>query len=154
MKTILSLVFAGLIAPAAVAQVEDTAKNVAHSTAEGAKKAAKTVAHGVKKAVEKVEDVLTPEADAHRVEVTVTDDKVDMPASLRPGKTAFVIKNNGKSPQNFELEGSDVDREFMNPPKPGETKVLHVTLERGTYKAYLPDANGEKGTAKATVRVK
>jgi hypothetical protein len=154
MKTILSLVFAGLIVPAAVAQVEDTAKNVVHSTVEGTKKAAKTVAHGAKKAVEKIEDVFTPESDAHRVDVTVTDGKIDMPASLKPGKTAFVIKNTGSTTQNFELEGNDVDREFMNAPKPGESKVLHVTLEHGTYKAYLPDANGEKGTAKATVKVR
>jgi hypothetical protein len=153
MKRILFLVFAGLVSTA-VAQVEDTAKNVVHSTVEGTKKAAKTVAHGTKRVVEKIEDVFTPEPDAHRVDVTVTDDSIDVPATLRPGKTAFIIKNNGKTAQNFELEGKDVDREFMNPPKPGETKVLHVTLERGTYKVYSPNSNGEKGSAKATVRVK
>jgi hypothetical protein len=77
-----------------------------------------------------------------------------MPVSLRPGKTAFIIKNNGTTTQNFELVGEDVDREFMNAPKPGETKVLHATLERGTYKVYSPDINGKKGTAKATMTVK
>jgi hypothetical protein len=153
MKRMILLIFVGLVSTA-VAQVEDTAKNVVHSTVEGTKKAAKTVAHGAKKMAEKVEDVFTPEPDANRVEVTVSDDSIDMPVSLRPGKTAFIIKNNGTTTQNFELVGEDVDREFMNAPKPGETKVLHATLERGTYKVYSPDINGKKGTAKATMTVK
>jgi hypothetical protein len=153
MKRMILIGFIGLVSTA-LAQVEDTAKNVVHSTVKGTKKAAETVAKGAKRVVEKVEDVFTPEADAHRAEVKVTDDNVDMPATLRPGKTAFVIKNNGKTTQNFELVGEDVDREFMNAPKPGETKVLHVTLDRGTYKVYSPDSSGEKGSAKATVKVK
>ncbi len=153
MKRIFLLVFAGLVSTA-LAQVEDTAKDVVHSTVQGTKKAAHKVANGARKAVEKIEDVFTPEPDAHRVDVTVTDDKIDMPASLKPGKTAFVIKNDGKTMQNFELEGEDVDRQFMKAPNPGETKVLHVTLERGTYKVYSPDSNGEKGSEKATLRVK
>jgi hypothetical protein len=143
----------GLVSTA-VAQVEDTAKNVVHSTVKGTKEAAHTVANVRRKVVDKVEDVFTPEPDAKRVDVTVTDNDVDLPASVRPGKTAFIVKNNGKTTQNFELVGEDVDREFMNAPKPGETKVLHANLERGTYKVYSPDSNGEKGTAKATLKVK
>src|ERR1700682_101230 len=152
MKTFLSIVFAGLISTA-VAQV-DTAKNVVHSTVRGTEKAARTVAHGVKKAADTVEDAFTPDSDARRVDVTITEDRIDMPTQLRPGKTAFVVKNAGKSTQNFEVEGQSVDRKFAAAPNPGQTKVLHVILKRGTYSAYSPGKDGNKRTAEVTIRVR
>ena len=152
MKTFFSIVFAGLISTA-VAQV-DTAENVVHSTVRGTEKAARTVAHGVKKAADTVEDAFTPDSDARRVEVTITEDRIDMPTQLRPGKTAFVVKNAGKTTQNFEVEGRSVDRKFVAAPNPGQTKVLHVYLKRGTYSVYSPGKTGDKGTPNATLRVR
>ena len=152
MKTFLSIAFAGLISTAA-AQV-DTAENVAHSTVRGTKKAAETVAHGAKKAADTVVDAVTPESDARRVDVTVTDDRIDMPTELKSGKTAFVVKNAGKTIQNFEVEGRSIDRKFVAAPNPGETKVLHVVLKRGTYTAYSPGKDENKRTAKVTLRVR
>jgi hypothetical protein len=153
MKTLVSIVFVGLISTA-TAQVVDTARDVAHSTVQGAKKAAHTVAHGAKKAAETVADALTPDADARRVDVTVTDNGIDMPTHLKPGKTAFVVKNGGNSTQNFEVVGSGTDRKFVTAPKPGETRVLHVNLDRGTYTAYSPGRDENKRTAKTTLRVR
>ena len=152
MKTFFSIVFAGLISTA-VAQV-DTARNVVHSTVRGTEKAARTVAHGVKKAADTVEDAFTPDSDARRVEVTITEDRIDMPTQLRPGKTAFVVKNAGKTTQNFGVEGRSVDRKFVAAPNPGQTKVLHVYLKRGTYSVYSPGKTGDKGTPNATLRVR
>ena len=146
------MVFAGMISTA-VAQV-DTAENVVHSTVRGTEKAARTVAHGVKKAADTVEDAVTPDSDARRVDVTVTDDRIDMPAQLKPGKTAFVVKNAGKTTQNFEVEGQSVDRKFAAAPKPGETKVMHVILKRGTYSACSPGKDENKRTAAVTLRVR
>ena len=152
MKTLLPIVFAGLISTA-VAQV-DTAENVARSTVRGTEKAARTVAHGVKKAADTVEDAFTPDTDARRVDVTVTDDRIEMPTQLKPGKTAFVVKNAGRTAQNFEVEGQTVDRRFAAAPKPGQTKVMHVTLKRGTYTVYSPGQEGNKRTAEVTFRVR
>jgi iron uptake system EfeUOB component EfeO/EfeM len=152
MKTFLSIVFAGLISTAA-AQV-DTAENVARSTVRGTEKAARTVAHGVKKAADTVEDAVTPDSDARRVDVTVTDERIDMPTQLKPGKTAFVVKNGGKTTRNFEVDGRSVDRKFVAAPKPGETKVLHAILKRGTYTVYSPGKDENKRTAKVTLRVR
>ena len=137
----------------AVAQV-DTAENVVHSTVRGTEKAARTVAHGVTKAADTVEDALTPDSDARRVDVTITEDRIDMPTQLRPGKTAFVVKNAGKTTQNFEVEGRSVDRKFAAAPNPGETKVLHVNLKRGTYAAYSAGKDKNKRTAEVTLRVR
>jgi archaellum component FlaG (FlaF/FlaG flagellin family) len=152
MKTFFSIVFAGMVSTA-VAQV-DTAENVVHSTVRGTEKAARTVAHGVTKAADTVEDAFTPDSDARRVDVTITEDRVDMPTQLRPGKTAFVVKNAGKTTQNFEVEGRSVDRKFVAAPNPGQTKVLHVYLKRGTYSVYSPGKTGDKGTPNATLRVR
>src|SRR5207302_7232070 len=153
MKTALSIIFAGLISTA-TAQVVDTAENVAHSAVRGAKNAAKTVAHGAKRAADTVADALTPDADARRVDVTVTDNGIDMPTRLRSGKTAFVVKNAGKNTQNFEVRGSGIDRKFIAAPNPGETKVLHVNLTSGTYAVYSPEKNESKRSAKVTLRVR
>ncbi len=152
MKTFFSIVFAGVISTA-VGQV-DTAENVVHSTVKGTEKAARTVAHGVKKAADTVEDAFTPDSDARRVDVTITEDRIDMPTQLRPGKTAFVVKNAGKTAQNFQVEGRSVDRKFVAAPNPGQTKVLHVYLKRGTYSVYSPGKTGDKGTPNATLRVR
>ena len=137
----------------AVGQV-DTAENVVHSTVRGTEQAARTVAHGVKKAADTVEDAVTPDSDARRVDVTVTDDRIDMPTQLKPGKTAFVVKNAGKTTQNFEVEGRSVDRTFASAPNPGQTKVMHVILRRGTYTVSSPGKNGDQGTPKTTLRVR
>jgi nitrogen fixation protein FixH len=154
MKTFFSMVIVAAVAMAtAIAQV-DTAENVVNSTVRGTEKAARTVAHGVKKAADTVEDAVTPDSDARRVDVTMTDDRIDIPAQLKPGKTAFVVKNAGKTTQNFEVEGRSVDRKFVAAPNPGETKVLHVTLKRGTYTAYSPGKDENKRTAAVTLRVR
>jgi hypothetical protein len=153
MKTLISIVFAGLISTAS-GQVVDTARDVAHTTARGAKRAAQTVAHGAKKAADTVVDALTPDADARRVDVTVTGDRIDMPTQLKPGKTAFVVKNEGNTAQNFEVEGSGIDRKFVAAPNPGQTKVLHVNLKRGSYTAYSPERDENKKSAKVTLRVR
>ena|ERR1700676_2940021 len=154
MKTFLSIVIVGAVATAtAIAQV-DTAENVVHSTVRGTEKAARTVAHGVKKAADAVEDAVTPDSDARRVDVTVTENRIDMPTQLRPGKTAFVVKNAGKTTQNFEVEGRSVDRKFVAALNPGQTKVMHVTLKRGTYTVYASGKDGSERTAKVTFRVR
>ncbi len=152
MKTFLSIVFAGMVSTA-VAQV-DTAENVVHSTVRGTKKAVRTVAHGVKRAADAVEDAVTPDSDARRVDVTITENRIDMPTQLGPGKTAFVVKNAGKTTQNFEVEGRSVDRQFAAAPNPGQTKVMHVTLKGGTYTVYSLGKNGDQAIAKATLRIR
>jgi hypothetical protein len=152
MKTLVSILFVGLISTAG-AQVVDTAENVAHSAVRGAKNAAKTVAHGAKNAVDTVADALTPDTDARRVDVTIRENEIDMPTRLSSGKTAFVVKNAGNTAQNFEVRGSGVDRKFVTAPNPGQTKVLHVNLTPGKYAAYSPEKAENKGTAKVTLRV-
>jgi hypothetical protein len=155
MKTFFAMmIVAGLVSGAA-GQPLETAENVAKTTAEKTKEAAHTVAHGVKKAANKIEDALTPDPDARRVDVTVNDGEVNMSSDLEPGKTAFVVKNEGKTTTNFEVAGGDIDHKFVAPPNPGETKVLHVTLKRGVhYTIYSTKTDDGKRTKKMTLKVK
>jgi uncharacterized cupredoxin-like copper-binding protein len=132
----------------------EKAADVAEDAAETAKDVGKKVVKGTKKAVNKVVDAVTPDPDARRVDVTLTEYKIEMPTSLKPGKTAFVVKNTGKKKHNFEVKGNGTDEKFASNIEPGETKVLHVQLERGTYDVTCPvDLHPMKGmTTKVTVR--
>jgi hypothetical protein len=139
----------------AAGQPLETAENIATKTAEKTKEAAHAVAHGVKKAADKVEDALTPDPDARRVDVTVNDGEVNMSSNLEAGKTSFVVKNEGKTTTNFEIKGGDIHRKFVTPPGPGETKVLNVTLKRGAdYRIYSTNTDDGKRTKKMTLQVK
>jgi len=155
MKTFFVMMIAAGLVSGAAGQPLDTAENVAKKTAEKTKEAAQTVAHGVKKAANKVEDALTPDPDARRVDVTVNDGEVNMSSDLEPGKTAFVVKNEGKTTTNFQITGGNIDRKFVTPPGPGETKVLNVTLKRGAhYTIYSTNADDGKRTKKMTLNLK
>ena len=120
----------------------DTAKNVGHK-----------VVKGTKKAVNKVVDAVTPDPDARRVDVTLSNDKIDMPTNLEPGKTAFVVKNAGNEKHNFVVRGKDGTHKFTVALQPNETKVLHVQLKRGTYTAYCPMDGHRKEGMETTLTV-
>ena len=125
----------------------EKAKDVAEDTAETAKDVGHKVVKGTKKVVNKVVDAVTPDPDARRVDVTLSDEKIDMPTSLETGKTAFVVKNVGNEKHNFVVRGKDGTHKFIVELQPNETKVLHVQLKRGTYSAYSPlDGHPKKGT--------
>ena len=132
----------------------EKAADVAEDTAETAKNVGHKVVKGTKKAVNKAVDAVTPDPDACRVDVTLSEYKIDMPTSLKPGKTAFIVKNAGKKKHNFEIKGNGIDQKLRANLGPNEAKVLHVVLKRGTYDVTCPvDFHPMKGmTAKVTVR--
>ena len=80
--------------------------------------------------------------------------KFDMPTTLKPGKTAFIVKNAGKKTHNIEIKGNGIDRKFAANLRPGQSRVLHIVLKRGIYDVTCPvDFHMMKGmTAKVTVR--
>ena len=156
MKTFFSIIFA-VVVSIGTARAEgpvQKATDVAEDTAETAKNVGHSVAKGTEKAVNTVVDALTPDPDARRVDVTLSEYKIDMPTTLKPGKTAFVVKNAGKKKHNFDVKGNGTDQKFVSNLGPGETKVLHVQLKRGTYDVTCPvDLHPMKGmTTKVTVR--
>ncbi len=92
--------------------------------------------------------------EAHKVNVTMTEYKFDMPASVQAGKTEFLVKNDGKSVHTFAIKGNGVNQKISPNPKPGESATLTVDLKPGTYQVTCPvDFHTAKGM-KATLTVK
>jgi uncharacterized cupredoxin-like copper-binding protein len=156
MKTFFSIILAVTVSIGTVRAQGPVQKatDVAEDTAETAKNVGHSVAKGTKKAVNTVVDALTPDADARRVDVTLGEYKIDMPTSLKPGKTAFIVKNAGKQKHNFEVKGNRTDQKFLVDLTPKQTKVLHVNLRRGTYTVYCPVGDDQKKGMETSLTVR
>jgi iron uptake system EfeUOB component EfeO/EfeM len=130
-------------------------KEVTKTVAKKTKETAKTVANKTKETVNAIEHKIdTPDADARKVTVTINDAGVQMPASLRPGKTAFIVTNNGKQKHNFEIEGEHLDKGFWFAIAPKDSKTMQVDLKRGTYEAHCSVADHANKEAKVKLAVK
>ena len=132
-------------------KTKQAAKTVARET----KETAKTVAHKTKETVNAIENKIgTPDADARKVNVTINDGGgLRMPGSLRSGKTAFVVKNNGKEQHNFEIVG-DQWRADVPSLGPKESKTIQVNLKPGTYEARCSVAGHADKEAKVRLTVR
>lgn len=75
------------------------------------------------------------------VEVRLHGRTIEMPATLPPGETTFVVTNTGEHEHNFEIEGQGIEEELASNLQPGETGELTVTLQPGSYTVYCPVAD-------------
>lgn len=131
-----------------------TTKKVTKAVVETTKETSKAVVKKTKETVKAIEHSIDrPDADARKVEVTITDDGVRMPRSLRPGKTAFIVKNSGKQKHNFEIEGENLEKSFWFAIAPKDSKTMQVDLKPGTYEAHCSvDEHGKEARVKLAVR--
>jgi plastocyanin len=89
-----------------------------------------------------------PEQEVHLLEY-----QINMPDTLRAGKTVFQIDNAGKENHAFEVEGNGVHTKTDTLTR-GNTTTLTVDLKPGTYTIYCP-VDGHKGKGMTrTVTVK
>ena len=125
-----------------------------NATKETTKDVTKKAVNATKRAAHKAEAAVTnPDPDARKVEVTVSERGVQMPKSLRPGKTAFIVRNTGKQAHNFEVEGTGIDKSFWFPVPPNESKVMQVDLKPGTYDAICrAEGHGTESRVRLTVK--
>ena len=121
---------------------------------EKTKDAGRTIVDTTKKAANAVVDAVTPDKDAHEVEVKLVEHRIEMPKQVAPGKTAFVVRNVGKEKHNFEIQGEGIEKKFLAAVDPQQTKVLHVDLKPGTYKVYCPVKDHDAEGMKLTLTVK
>lgn len=127
--------------------IPDKAVDAAQTAARTAGNVAHAAVRHTKEAVNTVTDALTPEPGARQVNVSLTEDRIDMPTSMGRGRTAFIVHNAGPRKRNLQVVGPGTDRKFLTDVQPGQTKVLHVDLHRGSYKAYFPtEQHEERGT--------
>jgi len=81
-----------------------------------------------------------PQADkaAATVEVRLDEYTIEMPHTLPPGPTTFLVRNEGQKNHSFEIEGPGIDSRLEASVRPHATASLQVTLQPGEYKVYCP----------------
>jgi uncharacterized cupredoxin-like copper-binding protein len=79
-----------------------------------------------------------PETAQGSVEVTLTEYKIEMPASVGAGVTTFKLTNAGEETHGFEIEGNGIEKALKPRLKKGGSSSLQVDLKPGTYKVYCP----------------
>jgi len=79
---------------------------------------------------------------ADTVSVTLTEWKVELsPTKVPAGNVVFAIRNDGKIPHGFEIEGAGIEKSVTNIPH-GGTGTLRAMLAGGRYEAYCPVGRG------------
>lgn len=83
-----------------------------------------------------------PEEELNTVQVSMVEFEIDMPTTLPPGPTKFVVSNNGQNSHNFAIEGPNVERVLSKEPlKPGAKASMQINLRPGKYVVYCPVFN-------------
>jgi uncharacterized cupredoxin-like copper-binding protein len=88
------------------------------------------------------------------VEVTLTEYKIEMPASVSAGATTFKVTNTGKETHGFEIEGNGIEKALKPRLKKGESGSLQVDLKPGTYEVYCPVLGHKRHGMSLTLTVK
>jgi uncharacterized cupredoxin-like copper-binding protein len=113
--------------------------------------AAENTLDTIKSKIDNIGDDSAAVANMQQVKVTLSDFKIAMPMTLKPGQTRFNITNTGKTEHNFEIEGTATDGDdksdkLMMNLDPGDSTHLDFELKAGTYNVYCPvDQHAAKG---------
>jgi len=88
-----------------------------------------------------------------QVPVSLAEFAISMPSTLPAGRVTFAITNDGTIQHSFEIEGNGVEKSLKNPLDPGQTDMLSVNLDPGTYTVYCPidDHRGQGMELEVTV---
>jgi uncharacterized cupredoxin-like copper-binding protein len=88
-----------------------------------------------------------------QVPVSLAEFAISMPSTLPAGRVTFAITNDGTIAHSFEIEGNGVEKALKNPLEPGQTDMLSVNLDPGTYTVYCPidDHRGQGMELEVTV---
>ena len=84
---------------------------------------------------------LTAAADeekAEKVEVVLDEYTIEMPHTLPPGPTTFVLRNTGQKSHSFKIQGPGIDVTLEAVVRPKATQSLQVTLQPGEYDIICP----------------
>ena len=82
------------------------------------------------------------------VDVALSEFNIDMATEIPAGPVRFNISNVGNAPHAFVLEGEGISKRLASNVPAGDTAVLNVVLEPGTYTVFCPVGEGahrEKG---------
>jgi len=152
---VLACSFCFTLAQAEEKTVSEKSAEVWDKTKKKTKEITTTVAKKTKETVKAIEHKIeTPDADARKVQVKVTDAGVQMPRNLPAGKTAFIVANTGKQKHNFEIEGEHLEKSFWFGIAPKDSKTMQVELKPGSYEAHCSVDEHAKKEARVKLVVK
>lgn len=158
MKFIMALLACTLCCALAQAKektVAEKTEEVWDKTKQKTKEVSNAVVKETKETIQAIEHKIdAPDADARKVTVTITDAGLQMPRSLKAGKTAFIVKNSGKEKHNFAIEGEHLDKSFWFAIDPKNSKTMQVDLKPGSYEAHCSVDDHAKKEAKVKLAVK
>ncbi len=111
------------------------------------------VAKAIEEVESEVEEALEEPIDT--IEVNETEFSLD-PANItldQPGTYVFRAVNSGDEVHALEIEGEGIEEETVDIP-PGESTLLEVNLDPGTYVLYCPVGDHEERGMRGTVTVR
>ena len=85
-----------------------------------------------------------PAAATPAVQVQLTEYRIEMPDTLSPGMHQFSIANAGTMKHNFAIDGPGVMQKLPEDLTRGDTALMTVMLQKGTYTVYCP-IDGHRG---------
>jgi uncharacterized cupredoxin-like copper-binding protein len=87
------------------------------------------------------------------VQITESEFKIDMPATLTAGAHTFDITNSGEFKHNINIEGEGIEEVESGDIEPGATGQVSVELPAGTYEVYcsVPTHKGKGMELEITV---
>ena len=138
-KTILTILAAGLLFLAAPARTS-AGERASRSRARAAEAMAPMAAGD-------------PSSLEQRVEVRLTEYKIEMPLQLSPGRTLFRVTNAGAMFHRFEIEGRGMEKEIEPGVDAGQTKTLKLDLQTGAYEVYCPVHGHKKAGMSLSLQV-
>lgn len=80
------------------------------------------------------------------LEVRLTENAIEMPASATPGPVELQVVNETDTPRKLGIEGP-IGSEEMEQLQPGQKASLELVLDPGTYRVYSPGHSREVQTA-------
>lgn len=95
----------------------------------------------------------TPPPGEFLIPVTLTEYAIDLPDDSPMGELTFEIRNDGEMTHSFAIEGGGVDERIEGEIAPGESQVLTVDLEPGTYTLWCPIGDHRDRGMEATIEV-
>lgn len=80
----------------------------------------------------------TEEQQIQTIQVSITDQQIQMPAELPTGMAVFKVTNAGTREHSFAVTGPSGDVKLEESLAPGETGELEMILDTGTHRVYNP----------------
>ncbi|MGA7615099.1 MAG: hypothetical protein WBX15_07950 [Thermoanaerobaculia bacterium] len=102
---------------------------------------------------ERGEDFVPENQSGRNVDVQLLEYRIQMPDTIPPGDTIFLITNAGKEKHGFELQGYGLDAKVPEEVEPSQTRRLEIDLQPGTYTVSSPAGSDVAKGMKTTLNV-